>query len=72
MPYQLIVDTAGITDATSAQQASGKIAALTLGLARRYSHSATEMLDLNDLSELIEWTEKGIRKLCDHQQLQRI
>ena len=36
-----------------------KIAALTLGLARRYSHSATEMLDLNDLSELIEWTEKG-------------
>jgi len=72
LPYQLIVDTAGITDATSAQQASGKIAALTLGLARRYSHSATEMLDLNDLSELIEWTEKGIRKLCDHQQLQRI
>src|SRR5690606_5555881 len=39
IPYQLIVDTAGITDATSAQQAGGQIAAAVLGLARRYSHS---------------------------------
>ncbi|MBD3673218.1 MAG: M20/M25/M40 family metallo-hydrolase [Planctomycetaceae bacterium] len=72
IPYQLIIDTAGITDATSAQQASGEIAAVTLGLARRYSHSAVEMLDLRDLAQLIDWTEKTTRKLIDKKQLQRI
>jgi putative aminopeptidase FrvX len=72
LPYQLIVDTAGITDATSAQQASGKIAALTLGLARRYSHSAVEMLDLDDLKTLIEWIDHGTRKINNHQQLKRL
>ena len=70
--YQLIVDTAGITDATAAQQSSGDIAAVTLGLARRYSHSAVEMLDLNDLAQLIEWVEITTRKLLDKKQLQRI
>jgi endoglucanase len=71
-PYQLIVDTAGITDATSAQQASGDIAALTLGLARRYSHSAVEMLDLRDLAWLIDWTEAAVRELVSRDQLLRI
>lgn len=57
IPIQLIVDTAGVTDAAAAQQASGDIAALTIGLPRRYSHSAVEMLDLDDL-------ERMIRLLC--------
>jgi len=72
IPYQLIVDTAGITDASSAQQASGKIAALTLGLARRYSHSAMEMLDLRDVAQLIDWVESGVRNINDVGQLSRI
>ena len=49
LPYQWIVDTAGITDATSAQQATGNTAAAVLGLARRYAHSAVELFDLRDL-----------------------
>src|SRR5262249_29143195 len=43
IPYQWVVDTAGITDATSAQQASAALAAGVLGIPRRYSHSAVEM-----------------------------
>ena len=54
IPLQLIVDTAGITDATSAQQASGQIAAAVIGLARRYSHSAVEMFDATDVAAIIE------------------
>jgi endoglucanase len=72
IPYQLIVDTAGITDATAAQQASGRIAALTLGLARRYSHSAVEMLDLADLAHLIDWSERSVRAIECREQLKRI
>lgn len=72
IPYQLIVDTAGITDATAAQQASGRVAALTLGLARRYSHSAVEMLDLADLAHLIEWSEKSLRTIESREQLMRV
>lgn len=72
IPYQLIVDTAGITDATAAQQASGQIAALTLGLARRYSHSAVEMLDLADLAHLIDWSEASLREIKSRSQLLRL
>ncbi len=72
LPYQLVVDTAGITDATSAQQASGRVAALTLGLARRYSHSAVELLDLRDLAVLIDWTEAALRELTSREQLVRL
>ncbi|MFG0334164.1 MAG: M42 family metallopeptidase [Maioricimonas sp. JB049] len=54
IPYQLIVDTAGITDATSAQQASGDVAAMTIGLARRYSHSAAELFDLRDVVAIVD------------------
>lgn len=72
LPYQLIVDTAGVTDATSAQQAGGGVAALTLGLARRYSHSAVELLDLRDLRTLIDWTELAVRRITSLGQLRRI
>ena len=63
IPYQLIVDTAGVTDATSAQQASGQIAAAVIGLARRYSHSAVEMFDLPDVQHIIDWTVAAVESL---------
>lgn len=72
VPYQLVVDTAGVTDATSAQQASGAIAALTLGLPRRYSHSAVEMLDLRDLAALIELVVLTLPRLTTKEMLLRI
>lgn len=70
--YQLIADTAGITDATSAQQASGKIAAAVLGLARRYSHSAIEMFDLSDVAALVEWVVAAVPELRTTAELKRI
>lgn len=70
--YQLIVDTAGMTDATSAQQASGKIAAAVIGLARRYSHSAVEMFDLSDVRAIIDLTVQTTERLTDRAQLLRI
>jgi len=72
IPYQLIVDTAGITDATSAQQASGSIAAASIGLPRRYSHSAVEMLDLADLASLIELLTAALPGLSSRRILSRI
>lgn len=72
IPYQLIVDTAGITDATSAQQASGKIAAAVLGLARRYSHSAVEMFDLCDVERLIAWVVATLPELSSVAALKRV
>ncbi|MCA9115019.1 MAG: M20/M25/M40 family metallo-hydrolase [Planctomycetaceae bacterium] len=72
LPVQLIVDTAGATDATSAQQASGAVAAGVIGLARRYSHSAVEMFDLGDLSAIIDLTTAVIRGLHSREQLRRI
>ena len=71
IPYQLVVDTAGVTDATSAQQASGSIAALTLGLARRYSHSAVEMLDLRDLDALVTLVVLALPRLTTKEMLLR-
>ena len=71
IPHQLIVDTAGITDASAAQQASGNIAALTLGLPRRYAHSAVEMLDLNDLENLVKLLCLTIPALADPNVLDR-
>ena len=72
LPVQVIVDTAGITDATSAQQASGDIAAMVIGLARRYSHSAVEMCDLSDIQAIIDLTVATVHRITDHSQLQRI
>ena len=70
--YQLIVDTAGVTDATSAQQASGKIAAAVIGLARRYSHSAAEMFDLTDVQGIINLVCATTRQLTSRDQLSRL
>ena len=70
--YQLIVDTAGITDATSAQQASGQIAAAVIGLARRYSHSAAEMFDVADVQGIIDLTTATVRRLTNRDQLSRL
>jgi endoglucanase len=72
IPVQVIVDTAGITDATSAQQASGDIAAMVLGLARRYSHSAVEMCDLADVRAIIDLTVATAHRITDRGQLRRI
>lgn len=70
--HKLIVDTAGITDATSAQQASGNIAAMVIALARRYSHSAVEMFDLSDVEAIIDLTCRVTRRLKSREQLLRI
>lgn len=72
IPFQLIVDTAGMTDATSAQQASGKIAAAVIGLARRYSHSAVEMFDVSDVQAIIDLTVHTTERLISQDQLMRI
>lgn len=72
IPYRVIVDTAGITDGTSAQQATGNCAAAVIGLARRYSHSAIEMLDLGDLQCAIHLLAATIRELKSVKQLSRI
>lgn len=72
IPHQLIVDTAGITDATSAQQASGDVAAMVIGLARRYSHSAVEMCDLRDLQGIIDLVVHSVHNIRDRKSLVRI
>ena len=72
IPYQLIVDTAGITDATSAQQASGNVAAMVIGLARRYSHSAVELFDMADVQAIIELTCRAVERLTTRDQLRRL
>jgi endoglucanase len=70
--YQMIVDTAGITDATSAQQASGKVAAMVIGLARRYSHSAVELFDLADVQAIIDLTCHAVERLTTRDHLRRL
>jgi putative aminopeptidase FrvX len=70
--YQLIVDTAGMTDATTAQQAGGFVAAGVIGLARRYSHSAAEMFDIRDVQAIIDLTCETTARLTSTDQLQRI
>ncbi len=72
IPHQLIVDTAGITDASSAQQASGDIAAMVIALARRYSHSAVEMFDLTDVQAIIDLVCAAAPRLTSREQLLRI
>ena len=72
IPHKMIVDTAGITDATSAQQASGDVAAMVIALARRYSHSAAELFDLSDVAAVIDLTCKSTERITSLEQLQRI
>ncbi|MCA9109329.1 MAG: M20/M25/M40 family metallo-hydrolase [Planctomycetaceae bacterium] len=72
VPYQWIVDTAGITDATSAQQASGDIAAMVIGIARRYAHSAVEMFDLRDVQAQIDLTVAATARITSVDQLRRL
>jgi len=72
IPFQVVVDTAGVTDATAAQQAGGQIAAMTIALPRRYSHSAVEMLDLRDIQALIRLLVVTIPEFTDKKALLRI
>lgn len=72
IPHKMIVDTAGITDATSAQQASGDIAAMVIALARRYSHSAVEMFDLSDVEAIIDLTCRVTERITSVDQFQRL
>lgn len=72
IPYQLIVDTAGTTDATTAQQAGGNVAAAVIGLARKYSHSAVEMFDLHDVAAIIDLTCLATARLTDRSRLLRV
>lgn len=70
--HKVIVDTAGITDATSAQQASGDIAAMVIALARRYAHSATEMFDLSDVAAIIDLTCEVTQRITSVDQFSRV
>lgn len=54
IPHQLAAWGVGRTDASSAQQQRGGIASAVVGLPRRYSHSAVELLDLRDLVGLVD------------------
>jgi endoglucanase len=72
IPYQWVVDTAGVTDATTAQQASSEVAAGVLGIPRRYAHSAVELLDLNDLENLIRLLVAALPELTGRDQLRRL
>lgn len=72
IPYQWIVDTAGITDATSAQQASGDVAAMVIGIARRYAHSAAEMFDLRDVRAQIDLTVQSTVRITSIESLKRL
>jgi len=72
IPYQLVVDTAGLTDATSAQQADAGIAAMSLCLPRRYSHSPAELLDIRDLEALIALLRAVLPELVDRSALMRV
>ena len=70
--YHVIVDTAGITDATSAQQADSRIAAVSVCLPRRYSHSPVELLDLRDLEALIRLLTVSIPAIDSADALKRL
>ena len=72
IPVQLIVDTAGITDASSAQQSHADVAAITIGLARRYSHSAVEMFDLQDLDQIIKLVSHTVPLIHSKKQFLRL
>ena len=54
IPYQLGTVTPGRSDASAMDLTGGGIPTAALGIPRRYSHSATEVLDLNDLAASIE------------------
>ena len=72
IPHQYGVDTAGITDATAAQQAGGQVAALSVCIPRRYSHSAVEMLDLDDVASLVDLLSATIPLIDDRAKLARL
>ncbi len=72
IPHQYGVDTAGITDATSAQQAGAQIAALPLCIPRRYSHSAVEMADLADVAATASLVAAVLPAVTDRGMLARL
>jgi putative aminopeptidase FrvX len=68
----VLVDVAGITDATAAQQASGQIAAGVVAIPRRYAHSAAELLDLRDLEGTVRLLTAALPLLTGREQLRRL
>ena len=59
-----------LTQCLSDLDETGK--AMVLGLARRYSHSAVEMFDLQDVETLIELVVRSVVRVTDKAQLLRI
>lgn len=62
----------GGTDASAIRLTKSGIPASTIGIPRRYSHSPVEMLNMDDLSKLIEIVTKSLKKLDKDFKLHRI
>lgn len=58
IPYQLAVTDRGVTDAAAAHLASIGIPTLEIKIPRRYSHSPVELLDLRDLTAVLQLVEE--------------
>ncbi len=58
VPYQLAVTSGGVTDAAAAHLAGEGIATLEVKMARRYSHTPVEMLDLRDVAAALSLIEE--------------
>jgi endoglucanase len=62
----------GGTDASAIRLTKSGIPATTIGIPRRYSHSPVEMLNIEDLSNLIQIVTKSIERLDHNFNLHRI
>ena len=62
----------GGIDVSAVRLTKGGIPASTIGVPRRYSHSPVEMLNMDDLSKLIEVVSKSIKKFDKGFNLHRI
>ena len=65
LPLQRSAHIGALTDWSYVQLVGGGVAALDLGFPMRYSHSALEVCDLNDLVGLTQLLIDGLRRIDD-------
>ena len=65
MPLQRSAHIGALTDLSYVQLVGAGVAALDLGFPMRYSHSAVEVCDLNDLVSLTQLLVEGLRRIDD-------
>lgn len=63
MKHQLCIHVGGGTDATTLQEAGGKVN--SIGLATRYTHSPAEMYEISDLEDIIRLVKEICRRKAD-------